>query len=124
MLEWHHRELGEAARAARFDQHVLSVEPMAGHEFFANLKASYDRSNAQGLQRATLLSPEALRALLGPAAHRDAVAWPATPGEREYRAVVESESRYVAALDGRALHFLIDRDRVALAIARETIRAR
>ena len=48
--------------------------------------------------------------------------WNEPPGEKEYRAVLASESSLVAALSGGQLRFLVSRDRVATAVARATLK--
>jgi hypothetical protein len=121
-LEWQYPELSEAARAARFDQHPRSTEPGAGADFFQHLGLIYGRTPPANTERVTALTPEALLWILGGAAHRDIVQWTDPPEERVYRAVLASDSPFVAALKGTQLQFLVSRERVAMSVARAALR--
>lgn len=122
VLEWQHPELREAARAARFDQDPRNAEPAAGTEFFQQLGVIYGRTPAATTERVKTLTPETLLWILGEAGHRDTVQWASPPGEREYRAVLASDSAYVAALKGSQLLFLVSRERIATAVARSALK--
>jgi len=121
-LEWQRAELKEAALAARFDQYPQSAELAAGQEFFQQLGVVYGRTPARSnTERILPFTPEILLWTLGPAAHRDSIQWVEPPGEKEYRAVLAHESPFVAALNGDQLLFLVSRDRVATAVARNVL---
>jgi hypothetical protein len=109
--------LKKAAQAAKFDMDAFDAN-YAASDFFQQLGTIYAGTQTAGTERATTLTPESILWILGSSAHRDAIQWTGQPGEREYRELLAADSRFVAALGGNQLLFLIDRDRLALAIAR------
>jgi hypothetical protein len=121
-LEWREPEFRQAAQRAMFDQDPRNLELAAGAEFFNQLSSIYQSRPGFQSERLPTLTPEALLWLLGSAAHRDSVQWSDPAGEKEYRAVLDSESPFVAALNGSQLLALVSRDRVATAVARAALR--
>jgi hypothetical protein len=123
-LEWQRPELKEAALGARFDQHPQSVEFQAGGEFFQQLGQIYNRTpGTSNTERILPFTPESSLWTLGTAAHRDSIQWVEPLGEKECRVILAGEYPFVAALQGNQLLFLVNRDRVAIAVARNVLRA-
>ncbi|PWU14375.1 MAG: hypothetical protein C5B50_17505 [Verrucomicrobia bacterium] len=122
-LEWQRPYLKEAALAARFDEYPRSAELAAGAEFFQQLSTIYSRTPQQSnVERITPFTPETLLFALGTAAHQESLQWIEPVGEKEYRAVLSYDSRFVAALNSSQLLFLVSRERVATAVARAVLR--
>jgi hypothetical protein len=117
-LETHFPSLREAATLAQFEQNRSDVGQAAGMNFFGSLQQVYNKTPAGATERAVRVTPESLLWLLGSEAHRETVQWASPPKEKQYKAVLESGSEFVAALEGNQLLFLVSRERVALAVAR------
>jgi hypothetical protein len=101
------------------DMDPAHLDQMSGAGFFVQLQQAYLNRPED---KARVLTSDSLLAQLGPAAHQDAIQWPGEPALMEYYDIVRRSTPFVAALRGVALLFLIDRDRLALEIARSLAR--
>jgi hypothetical protein len=118
-LQARHPELLAAARATLIDMDPANLDRMSGGGFFGHLQQAYLNAPQD---RPRVLTFSSLLAELGSAAHQDSVQWAGEPTEADYKEIVGRATPFVAALQGTTLLFLIDRDRLALEIARSLSR--
>lgn len=121
-VERTHPVLRQAASQLTYDQ-LMTPGPMAGTAFFGALSQLYGQT-ASNLQVKDLwVTPAILFALLGEAAHVDAIVWSGALADRDAATILRSDDAYVAAVDpDGALEFLLSRDRLALTVARAVSR--